>query len=179
MAQAGNPPPVLSQDPQKPEKPESDKSAAAAHGDSDAPADAESAARGKQDSSSDSAGNSAGDSDTEAGSSVKQQESVHTNAAADAQVAIAQRFLRGQGTPQDCNRGVQILRNAAGQGSARANVQLGALYSIGQCVSQDRVQAYSWFAKAAQLEPRNNRLATLMNSLWSQMSSDERSRVTQ
>jgi TPR repeat protein len=95
----------------------------------------------------------------------------------DPQVELAQRYLQGRGVAQDCARGVSLLRTAAGKASTRARIQLGALYATGQCVTQDRVSAYRWFAQAQELDPENSYVSRNMNSLWSLMSREERRRA--
>src|SRR6056300_1115626 len=61
------------------------------------------------------------------------------------------RSLRtGTGGEQDERQGLQWLLEAAGGGSAKAQVQVGQLYSEGDCwLVADKCQAYMWFKKAA------------------------------
>ncbi|MCU1285779.1 MAG: Sel1 [Acidobacteriales bacterium] len=93
------------------------------------------------------------------------------------QVDLAQKYLQGKGVPQDCNRGVSLLRSAARQANPKARIQMGALYLSGHCVEQDLPQAYSWFAQAQELEPHNSWIERNLNSLWSKMTDEERRRV--
>jgi hypothetical protein len=93
------------------------------------------------------------------------------------QVDLAQRYLQGKGVAQDCNHGVSLLRSAAREPNPKARIQMGALYASGHCVSQDLAQAYSWFAKAQELEPNNTWIERNLNSLWSKMTDEERRRV--
>jgi hypothetical protein len=93
------------------------------------------------------------------------------------QVELAQKYLQGRGVAQDCARGVSLLRSAAGKGNAKAQIQLGALYATGHCVTQDKAAAYRWFAQAQDLEPNNGYVSRNLNSLWSSMTAEERQRA--
>ncbi len=95
----------------------------------------------------------------------------------DSQLEIAQKYLQGRGVAQDCNRGVSLLRSAAMQPNPKAQIKLGALYATGHCVSQDRAEAYRWFAEAHQLQPGNQWIDKNLNSLWAAMTAEERGRA--
>lgn len=86
----------------------------------------------------------------------------------------AQQFLQGRGVPQNCEQGLIYLRAAAQKNEPAAAVQMGALYSAGHCVRQDRVMAYRWFNSAHELQPANQWIQKSMDQLWSQMSEQER-----
>ena len=86
----------------------------------------------------------------------------------------AQQFLQGRGVPQNCEQGMLYLKAATDKGDPRAAVQMGALYSSGHCVQQDRVQAYKWFSSAHDLEPQNAWIEKNLNQLWAQMTPLER-----
>lgn len=96
----------------------------------------------------------------------------------DAQIEEAQRYLTGHGVRQDCGRAISLLRSSARDGNPRAQVKLGALYATGQCVTQDRAAAYEWLARAQETEPHNSYLQRTMNSLWANMTPEERTRIT-
>jgi hypothetical protein len=93
------------------------------------------------------------------------------------QVELAQKYLQGRGVPQDCARGVSLLRTAARQPNPKAHIQLGALYATGKCVTQDRAMAYRWFVQAQELEPNNSWLNRNLNNLWAGMTPSERRRA--
>jgi hypothetical protein len=95
----------------------------------------------------------------------------------DSPVEQAQKYLQGRGVAQDCNRGVSILRSAAAQPNPKAQIKLGALYATGHCVSQDRAEAYRWFAQAHELQPSNQWIDRNLNSLWAEMTTEERARA--
>ena len=95
----------------------------------------------------------------------------------DSQLELAQKYLQGRGVAQDCNRGVSLLRSAASQPNPKAQIKLGALYATGYCVSQDKAEAYRWFAQAHELQPSNQWIDKSLNSLWSEMTAEERARA--
>ncbi len=98
-------------------------------------------------------------------------------AADNAKVDMAQRYIQGRGVPQDCNRGFILLRQSADESNPHAMIQLGALYATGQCVEQDRAQAYQWFRQAQKLDSGNFRLQEMLNRMWSDMTPAERKRA--
>lgn len=90
----------------------------------------------------------------------------------------ADRYLHGQGVPRDCTKAISLLRSSARDGNPRAQVKLGAMYAIGECVTQDRAAAYQWMARAQETQPSNSYLQKTMNNLWANMTPDERDRIT-
>lgn len=92
----------------------------------------------------------------------------------DQPVRLAETYLLGRGTPQNCDRGVEILRDAANRGNYRAQIKLGALYATGNCVSLDRVQAYRFFTRALQAKPNNTWVEHNRSMLWAHMDEQER-----
>jgi hypothetical protein len=89
-------------------------------------------------------------------------------------VAEAQRYVYGNGVRQDCDRGLRMLKTAAGQSDAKAMISLGALYSTGICAPRDLPTAYRWFALALHKQPDNLPLQGDLQKLWSQMTPPER-----
>ncbi len=89
-------------------------------------------------------------------------------------VVQAEKYIYGRGVPQDCDRGVKMVRQAANQSNAKAMISLGALYSAGLCTPRDLPTAYRWFAIALRKDPDNNSLQTDLNKLWSEMTPPER-----
>lgn len=96
---------------------------------------------------------------------------------ADAPVRLAEMYIAGRGVPQNCEQATILLKAAAGKRNARARSKLGALYATGHCVPQDRVQAYNWMTMALQVDPSSEWTARYRQSLWSQMSADEKARA--
>ena len=95
----------------------------------------------------------------------------------DALVARAQGYLYGKGGAQSCNMAMSLLKQAAGRGSAKADSQLGAMYATGNCAPFDRAEAYRWFSKAAEADPRNSYLQRSRDMMWREMSPAERHKV--
>jgi hypothetical protein len=89
-------------------------------------------------------------------------------------VAEAERYLYGRGARQDCDRGLRLVKAAAGQSNAKAMISLGTLYSTGTCAPRDLPTAYRWFALALHKEPDNQALQDDLQKLWSQMTQPER-----
>jgi len=89
-------------------------------------------------------------------------------------VTEAERYIYGRGVGQDCDRGLRLLKPAAGQSNVRAMISLGALYSTGVCTPRDLPTAYRWFALALHKEPDNQALQDDLQNLWSRMTPPER-----
>lgn len=89
-------------------------------------------------------------------------------------VAEAQKYLYGKGVPQNCDRGLRILKPAADHANAKAMIEMGALYSAGLCTPRDLPTAYRWFAMALRKEPDNDSVQTDLQKLWGEMTQPER-----
>lgn len=89
-------------------------------------------------------------------------------------VAESQKYLYGRGAPQDCDRGMRLLKPAANQGNAKAMIEMGALYSAGLCTPRDLPTAYRWFAVALRKDPENTAVQADLSKLWSEMTQPER-----
>lgn len=89
----------------------------------------------------------------------------------------AQKYLQGRGVRQSCEQGLMYLKAATQENDPQAAIQMGALYSSGFCVAQDRVRAYQWFSSARDMEPNNRWITRNLSQLWAQMSSEERRRA--
>jgi hypothetical protein len=89
-------------------------------------------------------------------------------------VSEAQRYLYGQHVPQDCNRGLRILKPAADSGNPKAMIEMGALYSAGLCTPRDLPTSYRWFALALRKDPNNTSLQADLQKLWGEMTQPER-----
>ena len=92
----------------------------------------------------------------------------------DEPLRLAESYLQGRGLPKSCPKGVEILREASNRGNYKAQIKLGALYTTGNCVSVDRVQAYRYFTRALQTKPNNAWVEQNRSMLWTQMSEQER-----
>jgi len=89
-------------------------------------------------------------------------------------VAEAQKYLYGKGVPQDCDRGLRLLKPAANAGNPKAMIEMGALYSAGLCAPHDLPTSYRWFAMALRKDPDNQSVATDLQKLWGEMTQPER-----
>ena len=89
-------------------------------------------------------------------------------------VAESQKYIYGRGAPQDCDRGMRLLKPAANQGNAKAMIEMGALYSAGLCTPRDLPTAYRWFAVALRKDPENTSVQADLSKLWSEMTQPER-----
>ena len=91
------------------------------------------------------------------------------------QVTEAEKYIYGRGgAPQDCDRGLRMLRPAAEKSNPKAMISLGALYSTGVCAPRDLPTAYRWFALALRKQPDNQPLQENLQRLWAQMTQPER-----
>jgi len=87
--------------------------------------------------------------------------------------AEAERYIYGRGVPQDCDRGLHLLKSAS-QYDPKAMVTMGVLYSSGTCAPRDLPTAYRWFAMALHKDPNNKALQDDLQQLWGQMTQPER-----
>ena len=86
----------------------------------------------------------------------------------------AERYIYARGVPQDCDRGLRLLKPSAEQSNVKAIVSLGVLYSTGTCAPRDLPTAYRWFALALHKEPDNQALQEDLQNLWGKMTPPER-----
>jgi len=97
----------------------------------------------------------------------------------DADLELAgEKFLYGNGVPQNCARAENSLRTAAMHGNSKAQTVLGTMYATGHCVGRDLPSAYRWFARALHEEPQNSRISADLQVLWRQMTPQEKQLAT-
>jgi hypothetical protein len=97
----------------------------------------------------------------------------------DADLELAgEKYLYGNGVPQNCARAESSLRTAAMHGNSKAETVLGTMYATGHCVGRDLPSAYRWFARALHEEPQNSRISADLQVLWRQMTPQERQLAT-
>jgi hypothetical protein len=89
-----------------------------------------------------------------------------------------EKFLYGNGVPQNCARAESSLRTAAMHGNSKAETVLGTMYATGHCVGRDLPSAYRWFARALHEEPQNSRISADLQVLWRQMTPQEKQLAT-
>jgi hypothetical protein len=100
-------------------------------------------------------------------------------ASPDADLELAgEKFLYGNGVPQNCARAENSLRTAAMHGNSKAQTVLGTMYATGHCVGRDLPSAYRWFARALHEEPQNSRISADLQVLWRQMTPQEKQLAT-
>jgi cytoskeletal protein RodZ len=103
--------------------------------------------------------------------------SVRTSPDADLELA-GEKYLYGNGVPQNCARAESSLRTAATRGNSKAQTVLGTMYATGHCVGRDLPTAYRWFARALHQEPQNSRISADLQVLWHQMTPQEQQLAT-
>jgi zinc-ribbon domain len=89
-----------------------------------------------------------------------------------------ERYLYGNGVPQNCARAESSLRTAAMHANSKAQTVLGTMYATGHCVGRDLPSAYRWFARALHEEPQNGRISADLQVLWRQMTPQEKQLAT-
>ena len=100
-------------------------------------------------------------------------------ASPDADLELAgERYLYGNGLPQNCTRAESSLRTAATHGNSKAQTVLGTMYATGHCVGRDLPTAYRWFARALHQDPQNSRISADLQVLWRQMTPQEKQLAT-
>jgi hypothetical protein len=102
---------------------------------------------------------------------------VSTSPDADLELS-GERYLYGNGVPQNCARAETSLRIAATHGNSKAQTVLGTMYATGHCVGRDLPSAYRWFARALHQEPQNTRISADLQVLWRQMTPQEKQLAT-
>ena len=101
------------------------------------------------------------------------------SASPDSDLELAgERYLYGNGVPQNCARAETSLRTAAMHGNSKAQTVLGTMYATGHCVGRDLPSAYRWFARALHEEPQNGRISADLQVLWRQMTPQEKQLAT-
>jgi hypothetical protein len=100
-------------------------------------------------------------------------------ASPDADLELAgERYLYGNGLPQNCTKAESALRTAATRGNSKAQTVLGTMYATGHCVGRDLPTAYRWFARALRQDPQNSRISADLQVLWRQMTPQEKQLAT-
>ena len=95
----------------------------------------------------------------------------------EASVRLAEMYIAGRGVTKSCDQALVLLRSASAHNNSRARGKLGAMYATGECVQQDRVQAYHWMTLALQANPSSSWTAQYRDSLWNQMTAGEKMRA--
>ena len=85
-----------------------------------------------------------------------------------------EKYLYGNGVPENCARARTDLLAAAQRSSAQAQNVLGTMYATGHCATRDLPTAYRWFSRSLRKDPNNTRIEQDLRVLWNQMTADER-----
>jgi hypothetical protein len=105
---------------------------------------------------------------------VAQAQAVPPASMPDPSETEGERYLYGNGVPQNCARAEKSLLAAAQHANPKAQSVLGTMYATGHCVGRDLPTAYHWFAKASHQDPNNARITRDLEVLWKQMTPGER-----
>ena len=92
----------------------------------------------------------------------------------DCRVALGLNYIGGLGVEQDKVAGAALIRMAAESGNQTGQLNLGSLYSHGDGVPQDYVQAYMWFYLAASLKSNGNTESTAKKMTPAQVAEAQR-----
>ncbi len=87
--------------------------------------------------------------------------------------AEGERYLYGNGVPENCGRARKSLLAAAQRSNAKAQNVLGTMYATGHCATRDLPTAYRWFSRSLHKDPGNTRIEQDLKVLWSQMTPEE------
>jgi TPR repeat protein len=88
--------------------------------------------------------------------------------------AEGEKYLYGNGVPENCTRARKSLLAAAQRSSSQAESVLGTMYATGHCATRDLPTAYRWFSRSLHKDPNNTRIEQDLKVLWNQMTPGER-----
>jgi hypothetical protein len=88
--------------------------------------------------------------------------------------ALGEKYLYGNGVPENCTRARTNLMAAAEHSNAQAESVLGTMYATGHCATRDLPTAYRWFGRSLRQDPKNTRIEQDLQVLWNQMTPGER-----
>jgi hypothetical protein len=87
--------------------------------------------------------------------------------------ADGEKYLYGNGVPENCALARKNLLAAAQRSNAQAENVLGTMYATGHCATRDLPTAYRWFARSLHKDPNNTRIEQDLKVLWAQMTPEE------
>ncbi len=105
---------------------------------------------------------------------TKAARAAPTASRADDLEAQGEKYLYGNGVPENCARARTNLMAAAEHSSAQAESVLGTMYATGHCATRDLPTAYRWFGRSLREDPKNTRIEQDLKVLWNQMTPGER-----
>jgi TPR repeat protein len=128
----------------------------------------------------DSASSTAGAKTDDSGEAAPRAASVRKAAKPQTQSAVedleveGEKYLYGNGVPENCTRARTNLLAAAQRSSAQAESVLGTMYATGHCATRDLPTAYRWFSRSLRKDASNTRIEQDLKVLWNQMTPEER-----
>ena len=105
---------------------------------------------------------------------TRAQRAAASASQADELEAQGEKYLYGNGVPENCARARTNLLAAAEHSNAQAQSVLGTMYATGHCATRDLPTAYRWFGRSLRQDPKNTRLEQDLRVLWNQMTPGER-----
>jgi len=87
--------------------------------------------------------------------------------------AEGEKYLYGNGVPENCGHARKSLLAAAQHSNAKAQNVLGTMYATGHCATRDLPTAYRWFGRSLRKDPNNTRIEQDLKVLWNQMTPEE------
>jgi len=128
-----------------------------------------------------SASNSAGAKTDDSGEAaanrpapVRKAAKLQTQSTVEDLEAEGEKYLYGNGVPENCTRARTNLLAAAQRSSAQAESVLGTMYATGHCATRDLPTAYRWFSRSLRKDASNTRIEQDLKVLWNQMTPEER-----
>jgi cytoskeletal protein RodZ len=115
-----------------------------------------------------------GDAAAERPAPVRKAAKLQTQSGVEDLEAEGEKYLYGNGVPENCTRARTSLLAAAQRSSAQAENVLGTMYATGHCATRDLPTAYRWFSRSLRKDASNTRIEQDLKVLWNQMTPEER-----
>lgn len=110
----------------------------------------------------------------EAAAPVRKAAKLQTQPSVEDLEVEGEKYLYGNGVPENCTRARTNLLAAAQRSSAQAESVLGTMYATGHCATRDLPTAYRWFSRSLRKDASNTRIEQDLKVLWNQMTPEER-----
>jgi hypothetical protein len=115
-----------------------------------------------------------GDAAADRPAPVRKAAKLQTQSGVEDLEAEGEKYLYGNGVPENCTRARTNLLAAAQRSSAQAESVLGTMYATGHCATRDLPTAYRWFSRSLRKDASNTRIEQDLKVLWNQMTPEER-----
>jgi hypothetical protein len=115
-----------------------------------------------------------GDAPADRPAPVRKAAKLQTQSGVEDLEAEGEKYLYGNGVPENCTRARTSLLAAAQRSSAQAESVLGTMYATGHCATRDLPTAYRWFSRSLRKDASNTRIEQDLKVLWNQMTPEER-----